>query len=82
VPLLRDPGAHRARPAVTTWGRNNHAVRDQRYRYIRMSNGEVELYDHQTDPDEFTNIAKRPEAAAVIDRLEAFLPTVNAIKTQ
>ena len=47
-----------------------------------MSNGEIELYDHQTDPDEFTNIAKRPEAAAVIDRLEAFLPTVNAIKTQ
>jgi arylsulfatase A-like enzyme len=82
VPLLRDPGAHRARPAITTWGQNNHAVRDQRYRYIRMSNGEIELYDHQTDPDEFTNIANRPEAAAVIDRLEAFLPTVNAIKTQ
>jgi arylsulfatase A-like enzyme len=82
VPLLRKPGAHRVRPAVTTWGQNNHAIRDQRYRYIRMSNGEVELYDHQTDPDEFTNIAKRPEAAAVIDRLKAFLPTVNAKKTQ
>ena len=37
---------------------------------------------HQTDADEFTNIAKRPEAAAVIERLKAFLPTVNASKTQ
>jgi arylsulfatase A-like enzyme len=82
VPLLRQPGAHRARPAVTTWGQNNHAIRDQRYRYIRMGNGEFELYDHQTDPDEFTNIATRPEAAAVIDRLKVFLPTVNASKTQ
>ena len=82
VPLLRDPGAHRARPAITTWGRNNHAVRDQRYRYIRMSNGEVELYDHQTDPDEFTNIAGQPEAAAIIERLKAFLPSVNASAVQ
>ena len=47
-----------------------------------MSNGEIELYDHQIDPDEFTNIANRPEAAAVIDRLKAFLPKVNATKTQ
>ena len=46
-----------------------------------MANGEVELYDHRTDPDEFTNIAKRPEAAAVIDRLKAFLPKINATKT-
>lgn len=81
VPQLRDPDAHRARPAVTTWGQNNHAVRDQHYRYIHMANGEVELYDHRTDPDEFTNIAKRPEAAAVIDRLKAFLPKINATKT-
>ena len=82
VPQLRDPAAPRARPAITTWGQNNHAVRNQRYRYIRMSNGEVELYDHQTDPDEFTNIAGQPESAAIIERLKAFLPKVNASKVQ
>ena len=82
VPLLRDPNAPRARPAVTTWGQNNHAVRDHRYRLIRMANGETELYDHQEDPDEFTNIAELPESAAVIARLATFLPVVNASKVE
>jgi arylsulfatase A-like enzyme len=78
VPLLRDPKAKRGRPAVTTWGRNNHAIRDQRYRYIQLANGETELYDHQTDPDEFTNIAETDGAAAIIKRLKPFVPTTNA----
>ena len=78
VPLLKNPKAKWDRPAVTTWGRDNHAVRGQRYRYIRHPNGTEQLYDHQSDPDEFTNLAARPELAAVKARLAKWLPQTNA----
>jgi len=78
VPLLKNPKAPWDRPTVTTWGRDNHAVRGQRYRYIRHPNGTEQLYDHQTDPNEFTNLADRPELAAVKTRLTQWLPKTNA----
>lgn len=80
VPLLHDPLAAWTRPAVTTWGRNNHALRGQRYRYIRHPNGEEQLYDHKDDPDEFHNLAARPELAEVKRRLAEFLPKSNAAR--
>ena len=61
VPLLKDPAAPRAEPAVMTWGPNSHAVRDIRWRYIRYADGSEELYDHQNDPCEWTNLASSPE---------------------
>ena len=78
VPLLKNPKAKWDRSAVTTWGRDNHAVRGQRYRYIRHPNGTEQLYDHKTDPDEFTNLAARPDLAAVKKRLGQWLPKTNA----
>lgn len=78
VPLLRDPKAAWAPPAVTTWGRNNHSARGQRYRYVRHPDGTEQLYDHQTDPDEFTNLADKPELASVKKRLARWLPKTNA----
>ncbi len=78
VPLLRDPEAVREAPAVTTFRGNNHAVRTERWRYIRYSNGDEELYDHNADPDEFTNLAKDPAYREVIRELAKWLPKVNA----
>jgi arylsulfatase A-like enzyme len=45
VPLLEDPSREWDFPAVTTYGRNNHAVRTDRYRYIRYADGSEELYE-------------------------------------
>ena len=45
------------------------------WRYIRYRTGDVELYDHRSDPDEYVNIAGRPEYASVEAELAAFLPT-------
>ncbi|MCC9607055.1 sulfatase-like hydrolase/transferase [Blastopirellula sp. JC732] len=78
APLLKDPTAAWDRPAVTTHGRNNHAVRDERWRYIRYADGSEELYDHQEDPQEWTNVADLPENDAVKKRLAKWLPTTNA----
>lgn len=78
VPLLENPARDWRHAAVTTWGRNNHAVRDVRWRYIRVADGAEELYDHQQDPNEWHNLAGNAEHAAVKDRLRKFLPTHNA----
>ena len=77
-PLLEDPSTAWDRPAVMTFGRGNHAVRSERYRYIRYANGDEELYDHVNDPEEWTNLAGDPGRADVIARLAEWLPEVDA----
>ncbi len=78
VPLLEDSSAAWLHLARTTYQRNNHAVRDARYRYIRYADGREELYDHQSDPGEWTNLAGKAELEPVKVRLAGKLPTVNA----
>ncbi|MCP5117093.1 MAG: sulfatase, partial [bacterium] len=56
APLLRNPEAKREQPAVMTWQRGNHAVRTERWRYIRYHDGSQELYDHTNDPWEWKNL--------------------------
>lgn len=50
---------------------------DERYRYIRYVDGSEELYDHDNDPNEFTNLYKDPNYADVKARLKARLPKVD-----
>ena len=77
-PLLEDPASEWVRPAVMTFGRGNHAVRSERYRYIRYASGGEELYDHSTDPDEWTNLAGDPALADVRSRLAEWIPRTDA----
>jgi len=77
-PLLADPAAEWDRPVITTHGRNNHSVRSQRWRYIRYSDGTEELYDHQSDPMEWTNLAGQAKYAEVKKEMAGWLPKVNA----
>jgi arylsulfatase A-like enzyme len=76
--LLEDPTAAWDRPALTTHLFANHAVRTERWRYIRYADGGEELYDETQDPNEWTNLASRPESAAVKRDLERHLPSHNA----
>lgn len=76
-PLLLDPTTKRDKPAITcaNGGKNGaYAARDERWRYIRYGNGSEELYDHQNDPNEWTNLADKPEHAAEKNRLAGFFP--------
>ena len=79
--LLDEPASEWTRPALTTFKQNNHAVRSERWRYIRYSDGSEELYDHSKDPNEWTNLAGRPEHAAVIREHARWLPKNNAANT-
>jgi arylsulfatase A-like enzyme len=74
MPLLRDPAAPRTAAAVTTHEDGNHAVRSERWRYIRYRDGSEELYDHQTDPNEQNNLAGRDEYRPVIAEHAKWLP--------
>ena len=40
-----------------TQGIGNHAIRDDRFRYIRYRDGNEELYDHDVDPQEWNALA-------------------------
>lgn len=78
VPLLQDPEAEWEYPALTYWGRNNTAVRTERYRYIRYEDGSEELYDRRSDPNEWNNIADDPATAAIRARLRQHIPASQA----
>lgn len=68
-PWIRDASQSATRPPIATWGRGNHSVRTQRWRYTRYLDGSEELYDHETDPYEWTNLADRAEFRDVKRRL-------------
>ncbi len=74
VPLLEDPSRVWDRPAITTFGRGNHAVRSTRWRYIHYVDGSEELYDHDHDPHEWTNLAGDPQMKSILDAHRKWLP--------
>ncbi len=54
-------------------------MRTDRWRYIRYHNGDEELYDHRTDPNEFTNLAAQDQQRwrVLMDELAESLPKIN-----
>ena len=77
VPLLRNPDASWDRPAISTLGFENHAVRTEDFRYIRYSDGSEELYDHKLDSNEWVNLANDSSYIDVIAELSEFIPERN-----
>ena len=77
VPLLKNPAAQVDRVAITTHNRGNHAVRDDRYRYICYADGSEELYDLREDPREWTNLIGNAGMTEVKARLQSRLPRVD-----
>jgi arylsulfatase A-like enzyme len=74
VPLLRNPKAKWDRPALMTYQRGNHAVRSERWRYVRYADGSEELYDHDIDPNEWKNLATTPRHEAVMAKHRKWIP--------
>lgn len=77
VPQLKDAGSRRERPAVTSHNQGNHAVRSEKWRYIRYADGSEELYDMVNDPNEWTNVASLPGNAGIITELQKWLPETD-----
>lgn len=73
-PQLADPSSPRE-AAISSYGEGNTSVRTQRWRYIRYEDGSEELYDHQVDPNEWTNLANSPKHEQTKKSLSRMIPT-------
>jgi len=86
APLLNDPDAKWDNPAYTQVARNANAkmkdnvivgrsVRTERWRYTEWNDGKqgVQLYDHENDPHEWTNLADDPKFADDVRRMKGLL---------
>lgn len=83
VPLLNDPTGQRwqSKPAYSVMGSKRsvqRSIRTERYRYSRYTTGEEELYDHDNDPEEFTNQAGNPEYASTLLSLRTKMDEIKA----
>jgi arylsulfatase A-like enzyme len=56
LPLIKNPQLKRPY-AFLSYGPENTAVQTETMRYIRYEDGSEELYDHNSDPHEWTNLA-------------------------
>ncbi len=67
-------GISRNLPPVSTWGRGNHSVRKDAWRYTRYVDGSEELYNRASDPNEWHNLAADRRFNEMIEQLKRFLP--------
>jgi uncharacterized sulfatase len=78
-PLLKNPQLPWKKSAYTIAqrgkGRFGRSIRTERYRYTEWDGGKegVELYDHETDPHEWTNLARDPKASGKVEELKKLL---------
>ena len=78
VPMLRDPSLNGRGWAITQAahrGVSGYSLRTSRWRYTEWAEGAQgrELYDHDTDPNELTNLASDPAHAKTIEDLSVQL---------
>ncbi len=75
VPLLRDPASPWPHAAITHLDHpGNFAISTERWRYIHYRDGGEELYDIETDPHEWTNLASKPEHLVKLVEMRALAP--------
>ncbi len=77
APQLANAATKRERPAITSHNQGNHGIRSEKWRYIHYADGSDELYDMVNDPNEWTNVASKPENAAIIAEHKKWLPKVD-----
>ncbi|MDF1816807.1 MAG: sulfatase [Verrucomicrobiales bacterium] len=75
VPLLQDPekAEWQRSAAYTVMGKRkavHRTIKTKQYRYSIYHDGEEELYDHQADPEEFTNQAGNSDYAETKKELQ------------
>jgi iduronate 2-sulfatase len=74
VPIIGNPKARVRDSALTQLKNGNgYTIRTDRYRYTRWEEGGedmIELYDWQSDPDEMINLARYPEHATLVAKID------------
>ena len=60
--------------AITTFDYTEFSIRTERFRYIQYIDGSEELYDHDVDPEEWTNLAADPAFAEIKEQMRRYIP--------
>ncbi len=74
VPLLKNPNAKWPYPALTTYDFSEFSVRTEKWRYTRYIDDSEELYDHSKDPEEWMNLAFKPEYFEIKKKMAQYIP--------
>lgn len=72
VPVLKNPET-KIRKAALSFNRGGHGLRTDRWAYLRYKNGDDELYDMEKDPEQFHNLTKKKEFAAIRNEMQSLL---------
>ena len=77
LPILDDPKAVVKTGAFSVAARDagslGRSVRTDRYRYTEWPDGSEELYDHQVDPGEWTNLAVGRQGGSTVSQMRKLL---------
>jgi arylsulfatase A-like enzyme len=75
VPLLKNPKKNWPHKSVTFLAEpGSYGLSGERWRYIHYANGDEELYDIESDPYEWSNLASLPKYQGELDRLRELGP--------
>lgn len=81
VPVLHDPAAT-IHDATFSYDGQHHALRTDRWAYMRYTDSTEELYDMNADPGQFTNLATDPAHTATVEKLRHQLQQHPAASSQ
>jgi len=73
--MLSKPEEPVARPVITTYDYGSYSIRYENWHYIRYIDDSEELYDLDTDPEEWYNLAPVGQYADIKSQLAGFIPS-------
>lgn len=79
LPILQGHEESREAPVLTTWLAGNHSLRSGKWRYTQYRDGSEELYDHASDPNEWTNIAADERNAVITSEMRDWIIRLTQI---
>lgn len=78
VDLLSDPSLEGTKEAAyTVTYQKGESLRTKQWRYNQWGDAGEELYDHSSDPEEFTNLVRNPEYEATLRQMRELLETTR-----
>ncbi len=74
TPLLQNPSAEWDYPVITTLRDNHYSIIKGQWHYINYDGKEEELYNLETDPEEWQNLAEDASYHDIKQQLKAIIP--------